>query len=256
MHGQDAGTTSAASVNAGWRVGSPQPLLRLQDVSRVFRMGDVDVVALRDVTLSIERGDFVVVLGPSGSGKTTLLNVLGGIDRPTTGRVWYAQRELTALDDRGLTAYRRREVGFVFQFYNLVPTLTALENVQIGTELVDDALDPFEALRLVDLADRAEHFPSQLSGGQQQRVAIARALAKRPRLLLTDEPTGALDLDAARQVLAILQRLNREGQLTVLLITHNAAIASIAQRTMRIVSGRIAEARRNERVLPAEQVSW
>jgi putative ABC transport system ATP-binding protein len=233
-----------------------QALVRLQDVSRTFTMGDVSVPALRDVSMAVEQGEVLVVLGPSGSGKTTLLNVIGGIDRPTEGRVCFEQTDLSALDDGELTAYRRRHVGFVFQFYNLVPTLTAYENVLSAGELVDDALDAGEALDTVGLADRADHFPAQLSGGEQQRVSIARALAKRPRLLLADEPTGSLDLEMARQVLGVLQRLNREHGLTVVLITHNLALGAIADRSIRLVSGRVTETAANENPIPASEVSW
>jgi putative ABC transport system ATP-binding protein len=235
---------------------STEALLRIEDASRVFRMGDVEVPALVDADLTIEQGEFLVILGPSGSGKTTLLNLIGGMDQPTSGHLWYEQQDLAGLSEAALTEYRRREVGFVFQFYNLVPTLTAEENVQVATELADTPLTPIEALEMVDLADRAGHFPAQLSGGEQQRVAIARALAKRPSLLLADEPTGALDLPAARNVLGILQRLNRERKLTVIVITHNPAIAAIANRTVRLVSGRVAEVRTNETPIDADQVTW
>jgi len=232
------------------------PCLRVEGVSRIFRMGEIEVPALVDVDLVIASSELVVVLGPSGSGKTTLLNVVGGIDRPTRGQVWYRDTNLTGLTDAGLTVFRREQVGFVFQFYNLVPTLTALENVQAAAELVGDPLDPAEALALVDLAERAEHFPAQLSGGEQQRVAIARALAKKPGLLLADEPTGALDLKAARNVLAILQNLNRAGRLTVILITHNPAIAEIAGRVVRMASGRVAESTTNDHPISAQEVTW
>lgn len=219
-------------------------------------MGEVEVPALVDADLTIAVGDFLVILGPSGSGKSTLLNLIGGIDRPTAGHLYHGDGDLAAMSDQDLTEYRRVRIGFIFQFYNLVPTLTAYENVQVATELVDDPLPVDDALRLVDLVDRAEHFPAQLSGGEQQRIAIARALAKRPELLLADEPTGALDLKTARTVLGILQRLNREQNLTIVLITHNPAIAAIAQRTVRLVSGRIAETRVNENPIPAEEISW
>jgi putative ABC transport system ATP-binding protein len=219
-------------------------------------MGEVEVPALVDIDLVVDPGEFLVILGPSGSGKSTLLNLIGGLDRPSRGHVWYGEQDLASAGDDVLTAYRRERVGFIFQFYNLVPTLTAYENVQVATELAEDPLDPAEALASVDLGDRADHFPAQLSGGEQQRVAIARALAKRPELLLADEPTGALDLSTSRSVLASLQRLNREQHLTITLITHNSAIAGIAKRTVRIVSGRIAESRMNVRVIPAAEVTW
>jgi putative ABC transport system ATP-binding protein len=235
---------------------SDGPLLRIERTSRVFRMGEVQVPALVDVDLVIEPGELLVILGPSGSGKTTLLNLIGGLDRPTTGHVWHRDTDLAAMDDDGLTHYRREKVGFIFQFYNLVPTLTAYENVQVATELAADPIKPAQALELVGLADRANHFPAQLSGGEQQRVAIARALAKRPELLLADEPTGALDLEMARGVLGILQRLNENQKLTVIIITHNPAIAGIAKRSVRLVSGRVAETRSNPNPIPAEKVTW
>jgi putative ABC transport system ATP-binding protein len=233
-----------------------QPLLRVENASRVFRMGEVEVPALADAELTIQAGEFLVILGPSGSGKSTLLNLIGGIDRPTAGGIWHRNTNLSSLDDDALTGYRREKVGFIFQFYNLVPTLTAYENVQVATELVVNPVDPGDALAMVGLADRADHFPAQLSGGEQQRVAIARALAKRPELLLADEPTGALDLTMARSVLGILQELNREKNLTVILITHNPAIAKIARRTIRLVSGRVAESTVNDHPIPAEEVRW
>jgi len=219
-------------------------------------MGEVEVPALVDADLEIAPAEFVVILGPSGSGKSTLLNLIGGVDQPTTGRVWYRKTDLSGLSDGALTDFRRLKIGFIFQFYNLVPTLTAYENIEVATELVDDPLDPQEALRLVDLADRADHFPAQLSGGEQQRVAIARALAKRPELVLADEPTGAIDLTNARRVLSILQRLNREQELTVILITHNPAISEIGGRVVRLASGRIAEYRDINEPIPAEEVTW
>ena len=231
-------------------------ILRLERATRIFRMGEIDVPALVEADLTIAAGEFLTVVGPSGSGKSTLLNLVGGSDRPTSGRIWYGDCDLSSLSDSDLTEYRRVIVGFIFQFYNLVPTLTALENVQVATELVDDPLDPGEALDVVGLADRAGHFPAQLSGGEQQRVAIARALAKRPQLLLADEPTGALDLSAARKVLATLQRLNRSQQLTVILITHNPAIANVAGRVVRLASGRIVESRVNDNPIAAETVAW
>lgn len=230
--------------------------IRIRNASRVFQMGDVEVPALVDADLEISAGEFVVILGPSGSGKSTLLNLIGGLDRPTSGRLWFRDQELTSLDDEALTRYRRDSIGFVFQFYNLVPTLTALENVQVATELVSDPIDPADALAIVGLADRASHFPAQLSGGEQQRVSIARALAKRPDLLLADEPTGALDLEMAKAVLETLQRLNREQGLTIILITHNPALAMIANRKVRLASGRIAEVTRNDSPSPASEISW
>ena len=235
---------------------SDPPLLRIESAGRVFHMGEVEVPALVDADLTIAQGELLTILGPSGSGKSTLLNLIGGADRPTSGHVWHGEHDLAAMSNAELTEFRRTTVGFIFQFYNLVPTLTAYENVQVATELVDEPLDPAEALAMVDLSDRADHFPAQLSGGEQQRVAIARALAKRPTLVLADEPTGALDLPMARNVLGILQRLNREQRLTIVLITHNPAIGAIAGRVVRLVSGRIAETSVNERPIDAQEVSW
>ncbi|HOW73431.1 MAG TPA: ABC transporter ATP-binding protein [Phycisphaerae bacterium] len=233
-----------------------QPLIRIQRASRIFRMGEVEVPALADVDLDISGGELMVILGPSGSGKSTLLNLIGGMDRPSAGHVFYGGVDLSQADDDALTRYRREKVGFVFQFYNLVPTLTAYENVQVATELARDPLEPAEALAMVGMGERAGHFPAQLSGGEQQRVAIARALAKRPELVLADEPTGALDLTAARMVLSTLQDLNRSRNLTVLIITHNPSIGEIADRTVRLVSGRVAELHINEKPIPAMEVEW
>ena len=212
--------------------------------------------ALRDASLDIQEGEFLIIVGPSGSGKSTLLNLIGGMDRPSSGQVLLGEHDLAAASDRELTVYRRTQVGFVFQFYNLIPVLTAVENVQVATEIAGEPLDPMEALSLVDLADRAGHFPAQLSGGQQQRVAIARALASNPRLLLCDEPTGALDLDTSRQVLRLLARLNGELGKTIVLITHNNAIAGIGHRVAVIRDGAIHEVRRNEPPVPVEAITW
>jgi putative ABC transport system ATP-binding protein len=197
-----------------------------------------------------------VILGPSGSGKSTLLNIVGGVDRPTAGEVRFDGQRLDRMTDRQLTRFRRNAVGFVFQFYNLVPTLTALENVTVGTELVDDPIEPREALERVDLADRVDHFPAQLSGGEQQRVATARALAKNPTLVLCDEPTGALDLDTGRNVLGLLRRVADELGKTVIIVTHNTAITRIADRVVRLGSGRVVESRDNETLSPVEEVRW
>jgi putative ABC transport system ATP-binding protein len=225
-------------------------------ITKVYRPGDVEVHALRGVDLDLHPGEFVVLLGASGSGKSTLLNILGGLDVPTSGTVTYGDHDLTAASDDERTRFRREHVGFVFQFYNLIPSLTALENVSLVTEIAADPMDPAEALRLVGLGDRMDHFPAQLSGGEQQRVAIARAVAKRPDVLLCDEPTGALDYPTGRLVLEMLARVNRElGTITVV-ITHNAAIAAMADRVVRIRSGEIAEVVRNAvRAAPSE-LSW
>jgi len=233
-----------------------QALFHIHNVSKIYIMGDVQVHALRGVDFDLWAGEFVVILGASGSGKSTLLNILGGLDLPTSGEVFFRDHNLTAADEQGLTAFRREHVGFVFQFYNLIPSLTALENVALVTEIADNPMDPAEALRLVGLEERLQHFPAQLSGGEQQRIAIARAVAKRPDVLLCDEPTGALDYATGRLVLEVLERVNRELGTITAVITHNAAIAGMADRVIRLSSGRIAEERRNPvRIAPAD-LSW
>jgi putative ABC transport system ATP-binding protein len=217
-------------------------------------MGEVEVHALR--RLDLYAGEFVVLLGASGSGKSTLLNILGGLDLPTSGEVYYLDHNLTAASAEELTRFRREHVGFVFQFYNLIPSLTALENVALVTEIAEHPLDPVEALQLVDLGNRLHHFPSQLSGGEQQRVAIARAVAKRPDVLLCDEPTGALDFATGERVLEVLERVNRELRTTTVIITHNAAIAAMADRVIRISSGEIIEIQRNETKARPADLAW
>ena len=219
-------------------------------------MGEVDVYALRDVDLDLFAGEFVVLLGPSGSGKSTLLNILGGLDVPTSGTVRFLDHDLTVSDDRELTRFRREHVGFVFQFYNLIPSLTALENVALVTDIAERPMDPAEALRLVGLADRVQHFPAQLSGGEQQRVAIARAIAKRPDVLLCDEPTGALDYETGLVVLQALAEVNHTLGTTVAVITHNAAIAGMADRVVRMRSGSISGITRNEHPLAPTELAW
>ena len=233
-----------------------RPLLSVRAVSKVYRMGEVDILALRNASLDVAEGEFLVIVGPSGSGKTTLLNILGGMDRPTTGTVTFLDRELTRASDRELTLYRRREVGFVFQFFNLVATLTALENVQVAVEIAEEPMDPGDALTLVGLSDRADHFPAQLSGGEQQRVAIARAVASNPRLLLCDEPTGSVDLETGRQILRLLAQLNESLGKTLVLITHNTAIADVGHRVAHMRDGAIHSIRVNATRKPAEQVQW
>jgi putative ABC transport system ATP-binding protein len=214
------------------------------------------VHALRDVDLDLERGELVVLLGPSGSGKSTLLNILGGLDVPSAGSVRFLDHDLTQDDPDALTRFRREHVGFVFQFYNLIPSLTARENVALVTEIAEHALDPADALRRVGLEDRIDHFPAQLSGGEQQRVAIARAIAKQPDVLLCDEPTGALDYETGKRVLEVLERANRELGTTTALITHNAAIAGMADRVVRMRSGRVVEVTRNARRLAPSELQW
>jgi len=224
-------------------------------LSKVYRMGDVEVHALRSVDLELYRGELVVLLGASGSGKSTLLNILGGLDVPTSGEVFYLDHNLTIDDDAELTRYRREHVGFVFQFYNLIPSLTAYENVELVTDIASDPMRPADALQLVGLGDRMNHFPAQLSGGEQQRVAIARAVAKRPEVLLCDEPTGALDYATGKLVLEVIERINEELGTTTAIITHNAAIADMADRVLRMRSGEIAEEHRNQkRASPADLV--
>jgi len=233
-----------------------ESVFRATGLTRVYRTGALEVQALRGVDFKAARGEFVVILGPSGSGKSTFLNIVGGLDRATGGKAWFGDLDLTALDDRGLTQYRRAHVGFVFQFYNLVPSLTARENVQLVTEIARRPMPADEALALVGLSDRRDHFPAQLSGGEQQRVAIARAIAKNPEVLLCDEPTGALDSATGVRVLEALTRVNRTVGATTLVITHNAAIREIADRVLRFADGRIVEETLNPaRKAPAE-VAW
>lgn len=219
-------------------------------------MGEVAVHALRGIDLDLYPKELAALLGPSGSGKSTLLNILGGLDVPTEGHVSYLGTDLTLVSEKELTAYRRRHVGFVFQFYNLIPSLTALENVAVVTEISDNPMDPEEALAVVDLAKRMDHFPAQLSGGEQQRVAIARAIAKNPSVLLCDEPTGALDFATGIIVLEALETVNRELGTTTVVITHNADIARMADRVIRLADGRIAEVSRNPNRVPARELRW
>lgn len=224
-------------------------------ITKLYRMGEVEVHALRGVDLDLQRSEFVVLLGPSGSGKSTLLNILGGLDVPSAGTVHYGNHELTQASDAELTQYRRAHVGFVFQFYNLIPSLTARENVALVTEIATDPMSPEEALARVQLEDRMDHFPAQLSGGEQQRVAIARAIAKRPQVLLCDEPTGALDIETGIVVLDAISRVNRELGTTVAVITHNASIAAMADRVLYLADGRIdREVRNADRALASDLV--
>lgn len=231
-------------------------MLAGRDLTKVYRMGDVDVHALRGVDLFLYPGELVVLLGPSGSGKSTLLNILGGLDIPTSGTVIYRDHDLTAADARALTRYRREHVGFVFQFYNLIPSLTARENVALVTEISDDPLSPEEALGLVGLGERLDHFPAQLSGGEQQRVAIARAVAKRPDLLLCDEPTGALDYQTGVIVLDVIETVNRELGTTTAVITHNAPVAAMADRVVTLGDGRVTSEVHNTERRAAKELRW
>lgn len=233
-----------------------EAVFQAQGLSKIYRMGEVEVHALRGVDLELYRGEFAVLLGPSGSGKSTLLNILGGLDIPTSGRVRFLDHDLTVDDEKELTRFRREHVGFVFQFYNLIPSLTALENVALVTEIAEHPMAPEEALRLVGLGERMNHFPAQLSGGEQQRVAIARAVAKKPDVLLCDEPTGALDFETGVLVLQVLDQVNRELGTTTAVITHNAAIAGMGDRVIRMRSGQIVEESRNVRRLAPSELSW
>lgn len=219
-------------------------------------MGEVDVVALRGTSMKLFEGEFVVLVGPSGSGKSTLLNILGALDIPTSGQVFFRDQNLTAMTDAQLTQFRRIHVGFVFQFYNLIPSLTARENVALVTEICASPLDPAEALDLVGLRHRMNHFPSQMSGGEQQRVAIARAIAKRPSVLLCDEPTGALDVTTGVLVLEVIERVNRELGTTTAVITHNAAISGMADRVICMSDGRISDERQNARKRRPQEIEW
>ena len=234
----------------------PDVVFRTEDLEKVYETGEVRVYALAGVDLELYRGELAVLLGPSGSGKSTLLNILGGLDHATSGRVWFRGQDLAAMSDRQLTRFRRDHVGFVFQFYNLVASLTAWENVQLVTDVSPDPMDPAEALDLVGLGHRMHHFPAQISGGEQQRVAIARAIAKRPDVLLCDEPTGALDSKTGIQVLEVLTRINRELGTTTAIITHAAAIRKIAHRVIRFQDGRIAEVEVNATRLAPAEIDW
>ncbi|WP_245232247.1 ABC transporter ATP-binding protein [Thiorhodococcus minor] len=238
------------------RQAPPEPIFRARGLTKVYAMGEVSVQALRGVDVDLFPGELVVLLGPSGSGKSTLLNILGGLDSPSSGEVVCAGRDLVRIGERELARFRREVVGFVFQFYNLIPSLTARENVAIVTEIATDPMAPEEALSLVGLAQRLDHFPAQLSGGEQQRVAIARAVAKRPQVLLCDEPTGALDSTTGALVLEVLDRVNRELQTTTAVITHNAGIAAMADRIIRMSDGRIQSVEANPRRRPPSEIHW
>ena len=250
----------APSRTAPAPAGAPAPSRRAvfvaHGLSKTYHVGDVDVLALREVNLELYPGELLVLLGASGSGKSTLLNILGGLDTASGGTVIFEDHDLTSMNEAELTRYRREHVGFVFQFYNLIPSLTARENVALVTEIAADPMTPEEALGLVGLGDRLDHFPAQLSGGEQQRVAIARAIAKRPDVLLCDEPTGALDVETGRLVLQTIDLVNRELGAATAVITHNVAIAAMADRVLRMTSGRISEERRNTRRARIEDLAW
>jgi putative ABC transport system ATP-binding protein len=231
-------------------------LLRIRDVHRTFRMGEVSVEVLKGITFDVRCGELLAIVGPSGSGKSTVLNLIGGMDSPSSGDIFYQERKLSAATPSQLTDYRREEVGFIFQFFNLVPNLTARENVMVATELVAKPKDVDEVLDIVGLGERREHFPAQLSGGEQQRVAIARAVAKNPALLLCDEPTGSLDFETGKRVLRLLVDLNEQWKTTVIIITHNVAIADVASRVIHLRSGEITEVTQNESPIAPEDVVW
>ncbi|HVY41998.1 MAG TPA: ABC transporter ATP-binding protein [Hyphomicrobiaceae bacterium] len=248
--------TSADDSDRTQASAAEHPVFIARGLSKVYGTGDARVFALRDISLEIRHGEFLVLLGPSGSGKSTLLNILGGLDAPTSGRATWRDHELTGASDADLTTYRREHVGFVFQFYNLIPNLTVCENVRLVAQIAARPMRPEEALELVGLSHRLDHFPSQLSGGEQQRVAVARAIVKRPDILLCDEPTGALDADTGRLVLAAIAKVNVELGTTTVVITHNSAIAGMASRILRLSGGRIAREEVNATPLRAEDVTW
>jgi putative ABC transport system ATP-binding protein len=232
------------------------PVFTARALTKIYRMGEAEVHALRGVDLEIRAGEFIVLLGPSGSGKSTLLNILGGLDTPTTGDVHFLEHQLTGAGEAELTRYRREHVGFVFQFYNLIPSLTTRENVELVTDIAAAPMRAAEALAWVGLAERLDHFPSQLSGGEQQRVAIARAIAKRPQVLLCDEPTGALDYETGKLVLEVIAKINAELGTTAMVITHNAAISGMADRVLRLGNGRIVGEEKPARKLTPAEISW
>lgn len=245
-----------SSPVAKMSVPSDDLLLQLADVRRTFGMGEVSVEVLKGISFDVRRGEFLAIVGPSGSGKSTILNLIGGLDSPTDGRLVYRGQDLTSASRSELTRYRRDEVGFVFQFYNLVPNLTARENILVATEISENPRDVDEVLDVVGLTDRASHFPAQLSGGEQQRIAIARAVAKNPELLLCDEPTGALDFTTGKLVLRVLVDLNQQLNKTVIVITHNSALAAVADRVIHLRSGEISHVEINESPLAPEEVVW
>lgn len=230
--------------------------VQFENVKKIYHMGEVDIEALRGASFTVEKGETAVIVGESGAGKTTLLNILGGMDRLTSGRVILDGRDVSSLDERKLTSYRRYDTGFVFQFYNLIQNLTALENVSLATQICRDPLDPETVLKDVGLGDRMDNFPAQLSGGEQQRVAIARALAKNPKLLLCDEPTGALDYNTGKSILKLLQETSRATGMTVVIITHNQAITAMADRVIRIRNGSVFSEAVNEHAVPVDDIEW
>ena len=230
--------------------------VEFKQVCKTYQTGDVKVEALKDVSFGIDRGEICVIVGQSGAGKTTLLNILGGMDKLTSGEVYLDGKDVSKYNKKQLASYRRADIGFVFQFYNLIPNLTALENVEIASQLSKDPLNPEKVLEQVGLKERQNNFPAQLSGGEQQRVSIARALAKNPKLLLCDEPTGALDYETGKAVLKLLQDCSREHNMTVVIITHNSALTAMADRVIKVKNGQIAYVKQNEQVVPVEEIEW
>lgn len=233
-----------------------EEFVKLKDITKIYKMGEVEIRAADCINFSIQKGEFVVIVGPSGAGKTTVLNILGGMDTATSGKLIVDGQDVTAYNARQLTGYRREDIGFVFQFYNLVPNLTALENVELALQICRDPLDAREVLREVGLGDRLDNFPAQLSGGEQQRVSIARALAKNPKLLLCDEPTGALDYNTGKAILKLLQNMCRERGMTVIVITHNQAIAPMADRLIHIKNGQVSQMEMNEHPVSIDEIEW
>lgn len=230
--------------------------LKIENVSKIYYSGEITATALKNIHLEIPENEIVVILGPSGSGKSTLLNIIGGMDRPSSGRIFFYDLDLSRLSDQELTRYRRTQTGFVFQFYNLIADLTALENVELAASLVKNPFSSYQILKKVGLEDRKDHFPSQLSGGEQQRVAIARAIVKKPRLLLCDEPTGALDLSTGQKILSLLKEINEELGTTIIIVTHNSAISAMAHRIVRMGSGKILEITVNKNPVHPERIEW
>ncbi|HJB82291.1 ABC transporter ATP-binding protein [Mediterraneibacter glycyrrhizinilyticus] len=233
-----------------------EEFVKLQDITKIYKMGEVEIRAADRISFSIQKGEFVVIVGPSGAGKTTVLNILGGMDTATDGKLIVDGEDITSYNSRKLTGYRREDIGFVFQFYNLVPNLTALENVELALQICKDPLDAKEVLEDVGLGDRLDNFPAQLSGGEQQRVSIARALAKNPKLLLCDEPTGALDYNTGKAILKLLQNMCRERGMTVIVITHNQALAPMADRLIHIKNGQVSKMELNENPMSIDEIEW
>lgn len=233
-----------------------EDFVKLQDITKIYKMGEVEIRAADRINFSINKGEFVVIVGPSGAGKTTVLNILGGMDTATSGKLIVDREDITAYNAKQLTGYRREDIGFVFQFYNLVPNLTALENVELALQICKDPLDAREVMEEVGLGDRLDNFPAQLSGGEQQRVSIARALAKNPKLLLCDEPTGALDYNTGKAILKLLQNMCRERGMTVIVITHNQALAPMADRLIHIKNGQVSKMELNENPMSIDEIEW